>query len=165
MSKHDKDIAKQLAKEIIEEVKKKNIDKRLHNTRLLMKNYVRLKEHIEKVSGDIASDMDIEYFEYEGDIVDIGDKIFIKSMLRTKMRTAKMLSYIDESLLIISNDMEAKGELHKYRAFEMHFIDKLTNEEIMDILNCGKNSPKRWSDEVIGQLNILLWGIDAIGII
>jgi hypothetical protein len=158
--------AKELAKEILEEMKKEKIDKRLHNTRLFMRNYSRLKEHIEKINGDISSMKEIiDDVEYEMDMdLLTEDEVFIRSMLRTKMRTARMLACIDQAMEIIEEDMKKKLEYHKFKAFKLHFIDKKNNDEITDELNCGKNSPKKWSDEVIKELNVLLWGIEALGI-
>ncbi|RDY22868.1 hypothetical protein CHF27_011140 [Romboutsia maritimum] len=171
----DKVLAKQIAKEVIEEMKQEKLDKRLHNTRLLMRNYNTLKAHVEKVNGDIKNlTDDIEEFEYDEnmDLLD-EDEIFIRSMLRTKMRTAKMLACIEESLEIIKIDMDKKREMYKFKAFTLFFIgekkddgifEKKTNEEISELLNCGKNTPKKWSDEIIAQLNVLLWGVEALGI-
>ena len=46
----------------------------------------------------------------------------------------------------------------------MYYIEKLTYEEIAEKLNAGKNTPARWVKEVLNKLNILLWGVDALGI-
>lgn len=148
---------KELAKEVLKEVAKQQKDKRLHNTRLLMKNYTALKNHIENVNEDI------EEFEIE---VEMGskDNIWIMSIARSKIRTAKMVGYVESAIDIIKEKFENNLELEKFKAFEMHYIDKKTNEEIQEALNCGKNSPKRWSDLIIEELNVLLWGIDALGI-
>ena len=148
---------KELAKEVIKELTKQQKDKRLHNTRLLMKNYIALKNHIENVNEDM------EEFEIE---VEMGskDNIWIMSIARSKIRTAKMVAYVESAMDIVKEKFENNLESEKFRAFEMHYIDKKTNEEIQEELNCGKNSPKRWSDLIIEELNILLWGIDALGI-
>lgn len=148
---------KELAKEVIKELTKQQKDKRLHNTRLLMKNYTALKNHIENVNEDI------EEFEIE---VEMGskDNIWIMSIARSKIRTAKMVGYVESAMDIIKEKFEKNLELEKFKAFEMHYIDKKTNEEIQEALNCGKNSPKKWSDLIIEELNVLLWGIDALGI-
>lgn len=148
---------KELAKEVIKEMAKQQKDKRLHNTRLLMKNYTALKNHIENVNEDI------EEFEIE---VEMGskDNIWIMSIARSKIRTAKMVGYVESAMDIIKEKFEKNLESEKFKAFEMHYIDKKTNEEIQEVLNCGKNSPKKWSDLIIEELNVLLWGIDALGI-
>ena len=148
---------KELAKEVIKELARQRKDKRLHNTRLLMKNYTALKNHIENVNEDI------EEFEIE---VEMGskDNLWIMSIARSKIRTAKMVAYVESAMDLVKEKFEKNSVAEKFRAFEMFYLDKKTNEEIQEELNCGKNSPKRWSDLIIEELNILLWGIDALGI-
>lgn len=148
---------KELAKEVIKELARQQKDKRLHNTRLLMKNYTALKNHIENVNEDI------EDFEIE---VEMGskDNLWIMSIARSKIRTAKMVAYVESAMDLVKEKFEKNSEAEKFRAFEMFYLDKKTNEEIQEELNCGKNSPKRWSDLIIEELNVLLWGIDALGI-
>lgn len=134
-------------------------DKRLHNTRLLMENYNKLNAHIDSVSDKIV-DLNIDTENIE----DLADKAWIISIMRTKLRTMKMMAYVDSALAIIKEDMVNNCIEYKYRAFELYFIKKKTNEEIIGILGCGKNQPKIWSDLVLDKLSILLWGIEALGI-
>lgn len=134
-------------------------DRRLHNTRLLMKNYITLKNHVDYVNTDNKL---IDYLEEEEE--DVNDRTFIISVCRTKMRTAKMLGYVDSALNIVKEKFRKSCEEYKYKAFELYYIDKMTNEEIQKKLNCGKNSPKKWSDLIVEELSVLLWGVEALGI-
>ncbi len=127
-------------------------DRRLHNTRLLMRNYNKLKEHIDNVNDDL---------EIKVDSTD--DEVWITSITRTKLRTMKMMAYIDSALAIIKEDMKRNCIEYKYKAFEAYFIEEKTNEEITEILGCGKNQPRIWSDVALNELSILLWGIEALG--
>lgn len=127
-------------------------DRRLHNTRLLMRNYNKLKEHIDNVNDDL---------EIKVDSTD--DEVWITSITRTKLRTMKMMAYIDSALSIIKEDMKRNCIEYKYKAFELYFIEEETNEEITEILGCGKNQPRIWSDAVLNELSVLLWGIEALG--
>lgn len=152
--------AKELAKEVVFEIKKQQRDKRLHNTKLLMKNYDKLKNHIEKVNSDGFKG----YFGEElQDALEEND-IFLNSVLRTKARTAQMVSCIDISLEILADEYEENGTYYIYDAFYMYYIEKLTYEDIAEKLNTGKNTPARWTKEVLNKLNILLWGVEALGI-
>lgn len=152
--------AKELAKEVVFEIKKQQRDKRLHNTKLLMKNYDKLKNHIEKVNSDGFKG----YFGEElQDALEEND-IFLNSVLRTKARTAQMVSCIDISLEILADEYEENGTYYIYDAFYMYYIEKLTYEDIAEKLNTGKNTPARWAKEVLNKLNILLWGVEALGI-
>ncbi|MCC0638370.1 MULTISPECIES: hypothetical protein [unclassified Clostridioides] len=155
----DKKEIKKLTREILKEMKDEKKRENLHNTRLLLENYNILKSNIEDVKGDITPILNkIEELEMEK------DKIFIKSMVKTKMRTAKMLAYVDEAKKIIEEEFKIKKEYYKFRAFEMFYFEEKDNEKICKELNCGKNSPKSWRDEIINKMNILLWGIEAFGI-
>lgn len=152
--------AKELAKEVVFEIKKQQKDKRLHNTKLLMKNYDKLKNHIEKVNSDGFKG----YFGEElQDALEEND-IFLNSVLRTKARTAQMVSCIDISLEILADEYEENGTYYIYDAFYMYYIEKLTYEDIAEKLNTGKNTPARWAKEVLNKLSILLWGVEALGI-
>ena len=127
-------------------------DRRLHNTRLLMRNYNKLKEHIDNVNDDL---------EIKVDSTD--DEVWITSITRTKLRTMKMMAYIDSALVIIKEDMRRNCIEYKYKAFELYFIEEKTNEEITEMLGCGKNQPRIWSDAALNELSVLLWGIEALG--
>ena len=152
--------AKELAKEVVFEIKKQQKDKRLHNTKLLMKNYDKLKNHIEKVNSDGFKG----YFGEElQDALEEND-IFLNSVLRTKARTAQMVSCIDISLEILADEYEENGTYYIYDAFHMYYIEKITFEEIAERLNTGKNTPARWAKEVLNKLNILLCGVEALAI-
>lgn len=152
--------AKELAKEVIYEIKNEQKDRRLHNTKLLMKNYNKLKDHIEKVSSDGFKG----YFGEElQDVLEDND-VFLNSILRTKARTAQMVSCIDISLELLADEYESNGTYYIYDAFYMYYIEGLKYEAIAEKLNAGKNSPARWVKEVLNKLNILLWGVDALGI-
>lgn len=153
----DTDIIKNLAREVITEIRAQESEKQkkkvLHNTKLLMKNYNKFKDHIDKVDDSVTYDIEIA-----------DDEILISAITRTKLRTAKMIAYIDSALEVVKKNMINAGEEYKYSAFYMHYIDGKTNEEISEKFNCGKNTPKRWSDYILGELSILLWGIEALGI-
>lgn len=159
----DTDIIKNIAKEVITEMREQEKEKRkkkvFQNTKVLMKNYNKFKDHINNVSDSIEYDLDIE-----GDAEIKDNEILILSVTRTKLRTAKMIAYIDSALEIIRKNMIVNGEEYKFSAFYMYYIEEKTNEEIMEKHSCGKNTPKKWCDLVLNELSILLWGIEALGI-
>lgn len=151
------DVNKVLIKEILKEYdKEKKLsqkDRRLHNTRLLMKNYNKLKNHLDDVQDELSLDCE-----------DTEDEIWISSITRTKLRTMKMMAYIDSALNILEKNFRKQCQEYKYKAFELYYLKEMRNEQIQEKLGCGKNSPKIWSDEVTNELSILLWGIEALGI-
>ena len=158
---HNNDEVKNLAKEVVFEIKKQQQDRRLHNTKLLLKNYDKLKEHIDKVNTDNY----LGYFDEElQDITTTEDSIFLKSLMRTKARTAQMVACIDISLAIVKKEYEEKKASYIFEAFEMYFFEKRTYKEIADEYYSSKSSVERWIKEVVNKINLLLWGVEAFGL-
>ena len=155
----NKNEVKNLAKEVLLEIKKQQSDRRFHNTKLLLKNYNKLKDHLDEVNTDCF----LNYFDDETQN-EIGEDIFLKSLLRTKARTAQMLSCIDTALAIVEKEYEDKNASYVFEAFEMHFFENKTYSEIADKYYSSKSSVERWIKEVINKINVLLWGIEALGI-
>lgn len=154
-----KDIAKKVAKEAVFEIANHGKDRRLHNTKLLMKNYNSLKEHINGDSEQIK--IKYESLNEEEPYLKV-EFMWLESIARSKARTIKILKYIDDNLEYLEAKYKLKKEYEKYKAFELFYIKEKTNEQIQEELNCSKNMPKRWSDIVIKELSVLLWGIDAL---
>lgn len=151
---------KNLAKEVIFEVRKQQQDKRLHNTKLLLKNYKKLKQHVDKVNTDNY----LGYFDEEisGIITGYDDGIYLKSLMRTKARTSQMLACIDISLAIVKEDYKEESASCIFEAFEMYFFEKKTYKEIAEEYYLSKSSVERWIKEVLNKVNLVLWGADAL---
>lgn len=127
-----------------------------HNTYILMKKYNVLKQHIEKMEDNLDIEFEMDDLEME--------MVWILSIAKSKVKSIKMLAYIDNALEIVEEMFKKKGAYNEFLAFQMFFLEEKTNDEIMRKLQCGKNSPKRWSDNVLKELSILLWGYEALGI-
>ncbi len=157
----DKDLVKKLSKEVAKEavfeILNKGKDRRFRNTKLLMLNYNKLKQHIlnEKDEIKIIYDCMDEYdirVEY----------MWLESILKSKGKTVQMLKYVDEQLIYLENKYRENKQFEKYQAFKMLIVENKTIIEIQKELGCGKNSPNNWSNEIIKELSVLLWGIDAL---
>lgn len=154
-----KSMAKKVAKEAVFEIANQGKDRRFHNTKMLMKNYNILKEHMRGDGEQIK--IKFESLDEEDPYMKV-EFMWLESIARSKARTVKILKYIEDSLDYLETKFKMRNEYEKYKAFELFFIKEKTNEEIQEELNCSKNMPKRWSDVVIKELSILLWGIDAL---
>lgn len=154
-----KSMAKKVAKEAVFEIANQGKDRRFHNTKMLMKNYNVLKEHMKGDGEQIK--IKFESLDEEDPYMKV-EFMWLESIARSKARTVKILKYIEDSLDYLETKFRMRNEYEKYKAFELFFIKEKTNEEIQEELNCSKNMPKRWSDVVIKELSILLWGIDAL---
>lgn len=156
----------ELKKEIIKDIKKEKEKKIYHNTYVLMKHYNQFKNHVTEVVID-GKPVDYEVYKRELEInnkmiICATDEKFINSILSSKIRTATIVAFIDEALKILRKDYRKKHEYDKYRAFELYFIKGKTNKEISEKLYCSINTPKKWSNQVLKDLSLLLFGIDAL---
>ena len=91
-----------------------------------------------------------------------GEGAHLGSVRRSKMKTAMMIANIDRAMEELRAEYETKEMTYKYDAFKMHYIDGASYEEIADIQNCGKNTPSRWSKELIRKMSVKLFGIDGV---
>lgn len=159
-TRNDIDEVKELAKEVIYEIKNQQRDKRLHNTKLLMRNYSKLKKHINAISTEGFRD----YFSEDiQDLVDIED-LHLNSLLRTKVRTTQMLSCVDIALNALEEDYDNKNKIDVYEAFYYYYIHNMNYTEVANKLYTTTSTAQRWVSEVTRKLSVLLWGVEAFGI-
>ena len=112
----------------------------LHNTRMLMEEYIEMKRHIESAVSEEEELKEEQYDIFRGEGAHLG------SVRRSKMKTAMMIANIDRAM------EELRAE----------YVDGASYEEIADIQNCGKNTPSRWSKELIRKMSVKLFGIDGV---
>lgn len=139
---------------------KKRIEKRkkvFHNTELLLKNYNSLREHYEKAvdSLDEFCDEDLSGINDE-------DELYIRSIRRSKFRTFIMISHIEMAIEALKKKMNQRCQPEKYRVIEMLYLEGRTFESIAEKLNCGERTVRRWKNEMIDELSILIFGIDGL---
>ena len=157
----DKELIKKLSKEVTKEalfeIANSKKDWRFHNTKLLMRNYKNLKQHILSEKDEVK----ILYEFMDEDYIKV-DYMWLESIVKSKGKTIQILKYIDEQLKYLEQEYKERKQYEKYRAFELLLIEAKSNIEIREELNCSKNMPNKWANEVVRELNVLLWGIDAI---
>lgn len=156
------DIISRATKTAIKEFNKEKLEKErnkvFHNTKLLLKHYNSLKDHVINAiddSGKLKED-------YLIDIEGIGkDELYIMSIKRSKSKTLIMVAHIDMALEILKKKQLKNGTIEKYIALEMFYIRDIPYESIVKHFNCGTNTPRRWMNEMIKELSILLFGIEG----
>lgn len=114
------------------------------------------KRHIESAVSEEEELKEEQYDVFRGESAHLG------SVRRSKMKTAMMIANIDRAMEELRAEYETKEMVYKYDAFKMHYIDGVPYEEIADIQNCGKNTPSRWSKELIRKMSVRLFGIDGV---
>jgi len=138
---------------------------RFHNTELLLKNYLGLVEHFSN-SIDKASDiMNID------DLVDIDmDDLVIQSIRRSRMRTIVMISHMETCLEALKIKMIIKGQPERYEVIRKLYVEPNKNamqwsdrlQIVATEINCGESSVRRWRNEMIEELSVLLYGVDGL---
>lgn len=138
------------------QIRQQERGKVLYNTRVLMESYREMRRHVEKAISEVE-EMDIEEFQPLKT-----ENTHLESVRRTKLRTALMIANIDRAMAEVETEQEEAGTSYKYEAFRAHYIDGKTFEEVADALNCGKNTPARWSKDIMRRMSVKLFGVDGI---
>ena len=60
------------------------------------------------------------------------------------------------------DEKEYEKLVKKYQALESYYFNEETYENIAEKLNCGVITVRRWVNEMINELSILLFGIDGL---
>lgn len=135
--------AEKAVKALWGEIKKEESKKVLHNTWVLMEKYIEMKKHVDLAISD-------------------DDGVCLFSVRNSKMKTALMIENIDRAISELRVEKMESGESYKFDAFEMHFLQGKTYDQICDALDCSKNSPARWCKEMTAILSVKLFGVDGI---
>lgn len=166
------DIAREAALEAIKIYKQQEKERtkrtRLHNTGLLLENYIGFLDHYEKIkfkASDIQEDLD----QIESDIVELDD-IIIQSIKRSKIRTKIMISQIETAMAMVQAKMKAKGEEEKCNVIRHMYMDRSKKDIrfnqrvklVADELHCSESSVRRWNSEMLNELSVLLFGVDGL---
>lgn len=152
--------------------RKGRYDRRLHNTRLLFKNYRALKHHalgavhtgaqanerIEENAVDILEELDDER---------VDDRLYIESIKRSQQRTRIIIEHIDEMLRYWRIDCEQSGKeeaLRRYRIIVGTYIsdDQMTAEELAQREHIEKRTVYKDIKAAMRPLSALIFGIDGI---
>lgn len=163
----------------IEEERKKErkgrYDRRLHNTRLLLKNYRVLKHHVldavhtgaraNEVISENAVDIldDLESMGFRK----VDDRLYIESIKRSQQRTRIIIEHIDEMLRYWRIDCEQSGReeaLRRYRIVVDTYIsdDQMTAEELAQREHIEKRTVYKDIKAAMRPLSALIFGIDGI---
>ena len=152
--------------------RKGRYDRRLHNTRLLFKNYRALKHHalgavhtgaqanekIEENAVDILEELDDER---------VDDRLYIESIKRSQQRTRIIIEHIDEMLRYWRIDCEQSGKeeaLRRYRIIMDTYIsdEQMTAEALAQREHIEKRTVYKDIKAAMRPLSALIFGIDGI---
>lgn len=134
----------------------------LHNTRLLLKNYDKIKKSIELSIDELNQDileLDIDF----SDVTDIdGERLYIDSIRRSKARSLTIISHIDNALQIMRQEKEKTGFKDKYDIFYNCIFNKMSYEDAAQEYNTSIASVSRWIKELTREMSVYIFGVDGI---
>lgn len=143
-------------KKVKEEEWRKREKNRLRNTELLLWNYNTFKDFLQNTKHGlkvVAKDMNCE---------DVEEKAFVMAILRTKARTAVMLTNVEVAMEELKTRMSAKNQMEKYHVIKAVYLEGKTFEVVAEENNCSEITVRRWKNEMIDELSILLFGVDGM---
>lgn len=150
-----------------EKEKKKRVDRRLRDTKRLMKSYKEIKIH----AGDaIASLSEIgkEDYEFFKELMDGPEKdVDISAIVRTRARSAIMLTHIDAMLRayeIMSLNSKRPEDQRRYRVLEALYLrdEPLSAREIAELEDVDVSTIYKDADVACEKMSALLFGIQWV---
>jgi len=169
------DVGAKAALEKIEKEKNKaskgRYDRRLRNTKLLLRNYRTLKSHCENAiferAGIVAENMNAIDILDSIDEYLFNETFYVESIKRTTERTAIILAHIDEMMRIFEILCHQSGRLEdarRYRVVKALYIDEqgLIAEEIAENEKINVRTVYKDIDIASERLTALFFGIDGL---
>lgn len=147
---------KQAIREYSKEQKIEKRKKALHNTKLLLKNYNKIKCSVEEAISE-ANQIDTDQVIYSDE-----EEVYINSIRKSKLKSLIVIAHIDKALEVIQEECTSKGIPEKYEAFTSCFFGGMTCEEAAVEYNSSKQSISRWINDITKSISIQLFGIDGI---
>lgn len=142
------------------------VDRRLYNTRLLLKNYRLFKKHAENAVYE-AEQLDESVY----DILDMMERNtgngFVDSIKNSVARTATLVRHIEVMLGLYRVYCEQSGrpeDLRRWRVAKALYIDEkpVSVQEMAELESAAERTIYRDIDTICEQLSALLFGIDGI---
>lgn len=160
------EVATKAALEHLEKVRqeeqKARRDRRLHNTRLLLRNYRSFKLHCEDIKLELDAITSREILDELQT-----DEFAVESIKRSKKRTLAMVRFIDQMLVvykIICEQSYKPEDFRRYQTiYDLYISDeKKTYQQIADCHNVHIRTVNRDVNEAVQTLSVLLFGVDGI---
>lgn len=166
--------AKEAAKAVERERKaarNRQVDKRLHNTKVLFRNYRKMKLYCTEAIYEKFSD--VEEYESFMEIMELmtgqptDEQLLLESVERSVMRTQAMMAHVDRMLGIYQGLCERSGRKEdgrRWRVLRGMYLDgePVTASELAEREYVEKRTVYRDVDAATEDMAVLLFGIDGI---
>lgn len=151
-----------------EKERKSRQDRRLHNTRLLLKNYRLLKEHTKGAifNASQAKERAVDILDGLNDY-EMDDGLYIESIKKSQQRTLIILAHIDQMLELYKAYCYNSGnpeDIRRYGVIMATYIDepKKSALEIAGTFGIEKRTVYKDIKAAANPLTALLFGIDSL---
>lgn len=150
--------------------KRKRKDRRLYNTKLLIKHYRSFKEYVENAvfEEEEARDDALEAIEELMWEPRVTSDMVVESIQRSMTRTKIIIEHIERMIEVYRAICEKSGSDVKIRRckvlYDMYISDTpLSKAEIADVYFIDKRTVYKDIEAACKELSVLLFGIDSIG--
>jgi hypothetical protein len=148
-----------------EQERRARIDKRFRDTKRLMRSYREIKIHADDAIASLAEVADEDYEFFHNLMED--DKVDVQAIVRTKARSAIMLTHIDAMLQayeIICSKSKKPEDQRRYRVLESMYLkdEQMTVSEIAERENIDTRTVYKDIDAACEKISALLFGIQWI---
>lgn len=148
--------------------RKERHDKRLRNTKLLLRNYRMLKQHVEAAVYDTAKaaeDTDEDFYEIMNAFGN--ERQYIECIRKSVRRTKVIMTHIDSMLKVFRIYCDQSGKLEPprhYRVIKALYLDDepAGAQEVADSENIDKRTVYKDVDAAVDVLTPLFFGVDGI---
>lgn len=139
-------------------VRRKERDRRLRNTELLLSSYRKLKLHIQTQA--IPDEVALKYEAENGEV------ITLESIGKYHEKSRLMINYIDAILAGYKGQCQNgdETEYRRYQVLDKYYLSTvhLSIPEIAVFYNCDKSTISRAKADAINDVSVLLYGFDAL---
>jgi len=152
-----------LEKQRLKETKSR-ADRRLRNTRLLLRNYHLLKAHCERSVYSISQSTE-RPIDILDDIDALDRSTYIDAIKRSRTRTQIIINHIDTMMDLYRAYCEKSDkpeDFRRYRILKAVYFDQYTIPAVCEMENIDISTYYRDNRDSIEKLSALIFGIDGL---
>ena len=156
----------QAAMDYLEEEDKKQQDRRLHNTKLLLKKYRHLKKHVAGAIDNVKVAKESAH-EILRSGAGMNDRTYVEGIKKSRERTFIVIQHIDQALRYYRIDCQESGKpehMRRYRVIMAMYIndEKKTASQIAEEEHIEETTVYKDIRKAINPLSTLIFGIDSV---